>query len=102
MDTMTVKATGEQKEDGGWPNGFWERHPDHPKSDAYPEGGEVHVVGPDTHTVAKTTGIIQAIRAGTIVEATKKGEPKETRDAAGNILTPPTPPAAKGTPLMTT
>lgn len=41
---------------------LWEKHPDHPKSDRFPEGGEVFIADDKEHQVAETPAVLLAIK----------------------------------------
>lgn len=46
---------------------LWERHPAHPKSKQYPEGGEIFVADDQVHEVAETPAVLLAIKDDKLV-----------------------------------
>lgn len=48
---------------------LWEKHPAHPKSQQFPEGGEIFIADDQEHKVAETPAVLGAIREEKLVRA---------------------------------
>ena len=73
--------------------GVSERHPQHPPSDWYPQGGEVFVVGDRVVEVAETPLVLQQLQNKTLVRVSG---PAATRQAPEPAPAGPAPGAKKG------
>ena len=47
---------------------IWERHPDHPKTEKFPDGGEIFISDDKEHEVAETAKVKRFIRDGILVK----------------------------------
>ena len=81
--------------------GLAEKDPAHPKTDAFPDGGECYVAGQDQEPqqVAKTAGVLDALAKKRIVEVSaaerrraSQSEPAPTPAEGSTTTTPPTVP----------
>jgi hypothetical protein len=93
-DTIFVKTHPNEGERVG----LAEKHPDHPKTDAFPQGGEIYVAGQDQEPqeVARTASVLEALAAKRLIEVTSRGRAVEPEEPAA--ATPPTPPTPPSTP----
>lgn len=47
---------------------IWERNPEHPKSEKFPDGGEIFIADDKEHEVAPTSDVNRAIKDGKLVK----------------------------------
>jgi len=86
-DTISVRSALPPTEDGGWPTALYEQDPAHKKQawDEHGVDGEVYIYGDRTFVVARTAGVMAALKEGRLVEA-------------GAAAPPPSEPVRQGAP----